>query len=171
MKIRVCVPWPCGRRGCPSLSCLNVGTSPLNLPPKGTHSLLGWQRVFQSMVWAEFEPVIFDTAVRLSYHSATVSPYLHVAYVHSQRAHDVNTTSPQRRCNVMTLHRRWGDVVLTSTSWRCIDVEPTLYKRHVPAGLSCNAHQRYYNGFSVYYLRIAIQISSLRWTMKNVRLF
>ena len=26
--------------------------------------------------------------------------------VKSQRAHDVNTTSPQRRCNVMTLHQR-----------------------------------------------------------------
>ena len=33
----------------------------------------------------------------------------------SQQARDVNTTSPQRRCNV--------------------DVEPTLYKRHVPAGM------------------------------------
>ena len=32
----------------------------------------------------------------------------------SQRAHDVNTTSPQRRCNVMVLYRRWGDVVYTS---------------------------------------------------------
>ena len=32
----------------------------------------------------------------------------------SQQAHDVNTTSPQRRCN---------------------DVEPTLYKRHLPAGV------------------------------------
>ena len=32
----------------------------------------------------------------------------------SQRAHDAYTTSPQRRCNVMTLHRRCGDVVLTS---------------------------------------------------------
>ena len=32
----------------------------------------------------------------------------------SQRAHDVYTTSAQRRCNVMTLHRSWGDVVLTS---------------------------------------------------------
>ena len=32
----------------------------------------------------------------------------------SQQAHDVNTTSPQRRCNVMTLHRRWGDVIFTS---------------------------------------------------------
>ena len=27
-------------------------------------------------------------------------------FVSAQRAHDVNTTSPQRRCNVMTLHRR-----------------------------------------------------------------
>ena len=32
----------------------------------------------------------------------------------AQRAHDVYTTSVQRRCNVMTLHRHWGDVVLTS---------------------------------------------------------
>ena len=31
-----------------------------------------------------------------------------------RQAHDVNTTSPQRRCNVMTLHRHWGDVVFTS---------------------------------------------------------
>ena len=39
----------------------------------------------------------------------------------TQRAHDVNITSPQRRCNVMTLHRRWGDVVFTSCACR---VEP-----------------------------------------------
>ena len=38
----------------------------------------------------------------------------------SRQAHDVNTTSPQRRCNVMTLHRR------------CIYVMATLYLRHVP---------------------------------------
>ena len=31
-----------------------------------------------------------------------------------QQAHDVNRTSPQRRCNVMTLHRRWANVVWTS---------------------------------------------------------
>ena len=31
---------------------------------------------------------------------------LYVFHVHTQRAHDVNITSPQRRCNVMTLHRR-----------------------------------------------------------------
>ena len=36
----------------------------------------------------------------------------------TQRAHDVNTTSPQRRCDVVF------------TSWRCIDVEATLYLRH-----------------------------------------
>ena len=29
----------------------------------------------------------------------------------SQQTHDVYTTSPQRRCNVMTLHRRSDDVV------------------------------------------------------------
>ena len=52
----------------------------------------------------------------------------------TQRAHDVNITSPQRRCNVMTLHRRWDNVIFTS--WRCIDVEATLYLRHMPAGHS-----------------------------------
>ena len=35
-------------------------------------------------------------------------------YSSSQQTHEVYTTSPQRRCNVMTLHRRWGDVVQTS---------------------------------------------------------
>ena len=32
----------------------------------------------------------------------------------SQQTHDVYTTSPQRRCNVKTLHRRWDDFVKTS---------------------------------------------------------
>ena len=32
----------------------------------------------------------------------------------SMQRHDVNITSSQRRCNVMTLHRRWGDVIFTS---------------------------------------------------------
>ena len=31
----------------------------------------------------------------------------------AQRTYDVYTTSHQRRCNVMTLHRRWFDVVST----------------------------------------------------------
>ena len=39
---------------------------------------------------------------------------IHIFSHSSQRAHDVNITSPQRRCNVMTLHRRWGDVIFTS---------------------------------------------------------
>ena len=74
--------------------------------------------------------------------------------VDARQAHDVNITSPQRRCNVMTLHRRWGDVIFTwrkynvaSTSMQrhdvastlrrryiyvmCIDVEATLYLRYV----------------------------------------
>ena len=40
---------------------------------------------------------------------------------HTRQAHDVNITSPQRRCNVMTLHRHWGDVIFTSCArWvRC----------------------------------------------------
>ena len=38
----------------------------------------------------------------------------------TQLAHDVYTTSAQRRCSVR----------------RCIDVEPMLYKRHVPAGFA-----------------------------------
>ena len=45
-------------------------------------------------------------------------PLGHSAHFYSnlntQRAHDVNITPPQRRCNVMTLHRRWGDVIFTS---------------------------------------------------------
>ena len=53
------------------------------------------------------------------------------------QAHDVNITSPQRRCNVMTLHRRWGDVIFTSCArWdnscilnsRCINFCITYHK-------------------------------------------
>ena len=43
---------------------------------------------------------------------------VHVSYLHyfhdngiTQQAADVNTTSPQRRCNVKALHRRLADVV------------------------------------------------------------
>ena len=80
-----------------------------------------------------------------------------VASTASTSLHDVNITSPQRRCKVMTLHRRWGDVIFTSCAHdvnitspqrrahdvnitspqrRCnvIDVEATLYLLHVPAG-------------------------------------
>ena len=54
----------------------------------------------------------------------------------TQRAHDVNITSPQCRCNVMTLHRRWGDVVFTScacraeTYWSFLD-EKILSTRNI----------------------------------------
>ena len=37
------------------------------------------------------------------------------ANTHSQRAHDVIMTPYQRRCNVMTSHRRRFDVILTSS--------------------------------------------------------
>ena len=36
----------------------------------------------------------------------------------TQRTHDVNITSPQRRRNVMTLHWRWSDVIFTSCACR-----------------------------------------------------
>ena len=46
----------------------------------------------------------------------------------SQRSHDVYTTSAQRRCNVMTLHRRWGDVVLRSCArWVTFDSDHTMW--------------------------------------------
>ena len=44
-------------------------------------------------------------------------------YILQQRLPSGHMTLIQRRLNV------------DATSWRCIDVEPTLYKRHVPAGL------------------------------------
>ena len=45
----------------------------------------------------------------------------------SQQAHDVHTTSTPRRCNVMTLSRRWGDVVLTTCAcWDCFCFCPIL---------------------------------------------
>ena len=47
----------------------------------------------------------------------------------TQRAHDVNITSPQHRCNVMTLHWRWGDVIFTDT-WRKYNVASMSMQRH-----------------------------------------
>ena len=69
--------------------------------------------------WAEFNQTCYMTSpygkgvgeqVCLSVCHAVSN----ISKEHAQRAHDVYTTSPQRRCNVMTLHRRCGDVVLTS---------------------------------------------------------
>ena len=45
----------------------------------------------------------------------------------------------------MTLKQRRLNV--DATSWRCIDIEPTLYKRHVPIGL-----------ISLYYAQVRKQL-------------
>ena len=44
----------------------------------------------------------FDKCKQVARRSTVNPRYIDI----TQRAHDVNTTSPQRRCNVMTLHRR-----------------------------------------------------------------
>ena len=51
----------------------------------------------------------------------------------SKRAHDVNITSPERRCNVMTLHRRWGDVIFTVCACRdvCMSWPYLFYQTYV----------------------------------------
>ena len=54
----------------------------------------------------------------------------------TQRAHDVNITSPQRRCNV---------------TWRCIDVEATLYLHDVASTL----RRRY-----IYVIRLNVDATS-----------
>ena len=45
---------------------------------------------------------------------AQTSGWTAIAHNESQQAYEVYTTSAQHRCNVMTLHRSWDDVVLTS---------------------------------------------------------
>ena len=50
---------------------------------------------------------ISHTDVRQTQTLSIQSEFKHI----SQLAHDVDITSPQRRCNVTTLHQRWGDVV------------------------------------------------------------
>ena len=52
----------------------------------------------------------------------------------SKRTHDVYTTSSQRRCNVMTLHRRWGDVVYTS----CACLEDSVQYRMYSKNYTCS---------------------------------
>ena len=82
-----------------------------------------------------------------------VASTLRWRYIHVMRrwgdvifmAHDVNITSPQRRCNLMTLHRRWVDVIFTSwhastlrrryiyvmcVPWRKYNVASTSMQRH-----------------------------------------
>ena len=57
---------------------------------------------------------IFQNKVCNSYEWLLYSNSADEGFIYSRQAHDVNLTSPQRRCNVMTLHRRWGDVIFTS---------------------------------------------------------
>ena len=61
----------------------------------------------------------------------------------SQQAHNFNTTSPQRRCNVMMLHH----------------VVAMLYKRHVPAGVSFF--------FSPEYLQVVVDALATTGTQCN----
>ena len=49
----------------------------------------------------------------------------------TQRAHEVNITSPQRQCNVMTLHRRWGDVIFTSCACPAYSHEKLAINKHL----------------------------------------
>ena len=44
---------------------------------------------------------------------------------------NIRQCTKQRPIRVPLLQRRLN---VDATSWRCIDVQPTLYKRHVPAG-------------------------------------
>ena len=89
-------------------------------------ALLSWRVSNKPRLWLSFFYVLFvskgyfcrfysglmNTAMsRLAYASSGL--YCTLVYSTAQQAHDVYTTSAQRRCNVMTLHRRWGDVVLT----------------------------------------------------------
>ena len=62
----------------------------------------------------------------------------------SQRTHDVNITSPQRRCNVMTLHRRWGDVIFTSCACRDVPIEGYTYCIFmIDSGMPCEENMEY----------------------------
>ena len=77
--------------------------------------------------------------------------------LHAQWAHDANTTSAQRRCNVMTLHRRLGDVVLTSCDcW----VIMCLYELILPAVIvECGYLQTLESDSATW-----LKISFMRWT-------
>ena len=61
------------------------------------------------------------------YNVASTSMQRHVASTPMQCS-DAASTLPKSWLNVMTLYRRWCDVVYMS--WRCIDVDVTLHIRH-----------------------------------------
>ena len=78
MKINV---YPCKPKFC----CIKVGLKGVKL----------YRRVFVTELNRVCRYVSLSSSRLVVYHN---NP--------TQRAHDVNITSPQRRCNVMTLHRR-----------------------------------------------------------------
>ena len=49
--------------------------------------------------------------------------------------------------HITILQRRFN---VNETSWRCIDVEATLYKRHVPAVMLRNNEQQYPKNVKAY---------------------
>ena len=66
-----------------------------------------------------YKPLLVDTgrlhnfaSTSMQHHDINVDVTLSQCPL-SKRAHDDYTTSHQRRCNVMTLHRHWCDVVST----------------------------------------------------------
>ena len=82
-----------------------------------------WIRVYFSLHYLFYFTIYDYTSHHGSYFFIAFQRLSHNLewIIPSQQTHDVYSTSLQRRCNVM--------------SWRCIDVETTLYKRHWLAGL------------------------------------
>ena len=75
--------------------------------------LMKWKKcIFHSCLRHSWNIHFFTSLDEISHIN---SKHLNILYVFT---YDVNTTSPQRRCNVMTLHRCWGDVVFTSCACR-----------------------------------------------------
>ena len=90
-----------------------------------------WKRevnILNKSLWSRWEEVGWEC------YSKHTFVCLFFALASSQRAHDFNTTSAQRRCNVMTLHRRWGDVVLTSCA--CWVLSSSIFRWTGKTGVS-----------------------------------
>ena len=81
--------------------------------------------------------------------------------------HTVAHNSPSRH---MTFIQRRLNV--DATSWRCIDVEQTLYKRHVPAGQKLNGGWHFIHNLCGPYVHDYVHVHgssaeiSSPWTMK-----
>ena len=88
-----------------------------------------WTRWIRTVIWSNRIP-------KKSSWTRPGLPFMHM--IRSQRAHDVHTTSAQRRCNVMTLHRRWGDVVITSCArWGSLYFEFARIIINLPLHIWC----------------------------------